>query len=243
MVTGAGAGIGRGIVSALLDQGAEVVAVDKDAAALTAAFADVPAVKSLASDLGTADAQELASEIEHAAGGPIELIVQNAGVATDRSYMATEPAEFDSVFTVNVRTPWFLTRALLRPLVEAERPGGVIFVSSLHADVVRLQPDYSSSKAAIRMLVKELAYELSPYRIRVNAVTPGAIESASVVVDEAVAEYASQLIPLGRIGQPQDVARVIVALLSDELGGYVTGTNVVVDGGLGLHSWAMDPRP
>jgi NAD(P)-dependent dehydrogenase (short-subunit alcohol dehydrogenase family) len=93
------------------------------------------------------------------------------------------------------------------------------------------------------MLVKELAQELGPSGIRVNAVSPGVVLSASVTRsgrDEEARDR--QLIPLQRIGQPEDVGRVVAMLLSDEWCGYVTGANVPVDGGLGLHSWSVDPR-
>jgi NAD(P)-dependent dehydrogenase (short-subunit alcohol dehydrogenase family) len=111
----------------------------------------------------------------------------------------------------------------------------------LHDHIVRTRPHYSASKAAIAMLVKELAYELATHRIRVNAISPGVIQSASVPVPTAAEqERTGRIIPLGRIGQGQDVAAMAAVLLSEEWSGYVTGVNVPVDGGLGLHTWSSD---
>jgi 3-oxoacyl-[acyl-carrier protein] reductase len=116
----------------------------------------------------------------------------------------------------------------------------VVFVSSLHDTFLALRPGYSTTKAAVAMLVRELAYELGRHRIRVNAVSPGSIRTKSnpIPVDEDPS--IARIIPVGRSGDPDDVAKLVVVLLSDAWAGYVTGVNLPVDGGLGLHSWLMD---
>jgi NAD(P)-dependent dehydrogenase (short-subunit alcohol dehydrogenase family) len=96
------------------------------------------------------------------------------------------------------------------------------------------------TKAAVSMLVRELASELAPHGIRVNAVSPGSVWTEPSEAPAEEVEYAARLIPIGRIGYPDDIARAAVFLLSDAWAGYITGANVPVDGGLALHSWTMD---
>jgi 3-oxoacyl-[acyl-carrier protein] reductase len=128
--------------------------------------------------------------------------------------------------------------------VSEGRDGAIVFVSSLHDSFVRTRPHYSASKAAVAMLVKELAHELAPHGIRVNAVSPGVVRSAHnhFATPEQEAS-ASEQVPLGRIGEPADVARVVAMLLSSEWSGYVTGVNIPVDGGLAVHSWSAGKGP
>ncbi len=128
-------------------------------------------------------------------------------------------------------------------MIDNQQPGSIVFVSSLHDTFIRTFPHYSSSKAAVSMLA-ESRRGVGPYRIRVNTVSPGVIRTHHVPapIDERDRERLRTLIPLGRVGDPVDVARIIVMLLDDEHAGYVTGTNVRVDGGLGLHSWSLDEQ-
>jgi NAD(P)-dependent dehydrogenase (short-subunit alcohol dehydrogenase family) len=237
VVTGAAHGIGRASAELLEQLGARVVAVDIDGEALESAFGDT-AVANVVADIG-GDGRALA-ELLSERYGPIELLVNNVGIETPRHFLELGESEFDKVFAVNLRGPWFLTRALADALIATGRRGSIVFVSSLHDTFIRTFPHYSTSKAAVAMLVKELASELGPHGIRVNAVSPGAIHSAHVPLptDEPELHRLRELIPLGHIGEPQQVARMIAVLLSDEWANYVTGANVRVDGGLGTHSWS-----
>jgi NAD(P)-dependent dehydrogenase (short-subunit alcohol dehydrogenase family) len=237
VVTGAAHGIGRGIAELLDQLGANVLAVDRDDRALNATFAasDItPWTADLAGDT-PALAQEITSS-----HGPVDLLVNNVGIETADRFLDLDERAFDLVFNANLRGPWFLTRQLARAMVAEDRPGAIVFVSSLHDSFVRGYPHYSASKAAIAMLVKELARELGPHGIRVNAVSPGAIASRHLPGDDAAAlQVSHSLVPLGRQGTPPDVARIVAVLLSDEWAGYVTGANVRVDGGLGVYSWSV----
>ena len=141
-------------------------------------------------------------------------------------------------FATNLRGPWFLTRQLVRALVAAGGPGAIVFVSSVHDEHVRMNPHYSASKAAIAMLVRELAYELGPHGVRVNAVSPGWIYTEEHV-DPKRADALTRRIPLGRAGVAEDVARIAVTLLGDGMA-YLTGARIPVDGGLSLHTWLAD---
>jgi NAD(P)-dependent dehydrogenase (short-subunit alcohol dehydrogenase family) len=239
VVTGAAHGIGRGVAARLVDCGADVVAVDTDVEALEATCAELGCV-AVAGDLGGSDPGGLADQVLAAAHGPVDLIVDNVGVNLPFGFLDLEPSDFDRAVRTNLRGPWFFTRRLVQALIDADRGGSVVFVSSLHDTVPALRPSYSATKAAVAMLVRELAYELGRHRIRVNAVSPGSIRTQSnpIPVDEDPS--IARLIAAGRSGDPDDVAKLVVVLLSDAWAGYVTGVNLPVDGGLGLHSWLMD---
>jgi NAD(P)-dependent dehydrogenase (short-subunit alcohol dehydrogenase family) len=219
--------------------GARVVAVDRDAAALEHNLTG-PAYVRCPGDLGSGEVSGLAEDLWRR-NGPIDLLVNNVGIDTPHRFGELGEEDFDRVFRTNLRGPWFFTKRLVEHMVAEGRRGAVVFVSSLHDTFIRRLPHYSASKAAASMLVKELAQELAPHGIRVNAVSPGVVQSDHVAPPgsrEEVEEIRS-IVPLGRMGAPEEVARMVAVLLSDEWAGYVTGANVRVDGGLGLHSWSV----
>jgi 3-oxoacyl-[acyl-carrier protein] reductase len=237
IVTGAARGIGRATAELLSTLGALVVAVDNDEHGLRATSGterSVPWVGDLADD----GVEQTAEDIwqRH---GPIRLLVNNVGIDSPQRFLDLGRPDFDRVFSTNLRGPWFFTRQIARRMVSEGVGGAIVFVSSLHDSAVRTLPHYSASKAAVAMLVKELAVELAPSGIRVNAVSPGRIRTGRIS-GAGRDEKLRRLVPLGRAGEPVEVARMIAVLLSDEWSGYVTGANVRVDGGLGLHSWSQD---
>jgi NAD(P)-dependent dehydrogenase (short-subunit alcohol dehydrogenase family) len=240
VVTGAARGIGRATSELLSSLGAHVVAVDNDETALAESFAGQNPV-AFVGDLAAAGPERLAADIweRH---GPIQLLVNNVGVQTPHRFPEIDPDEFDAVFGANLRGPWFFTREIAARLTASRLDGSIVFVSSLHDHVVSTIPHYSASKAAAAMLVRELASELAPSRIRVNAVSPGRIRTARVGEGSKDEASLGRFVPLGRPGEPIEVARMVAVLLSDEWSGYVTGANVPVDGGLGLHSWSVEER-
>jgi NAD(P)-dependent dehydrogenase (short-subunit alcohol dehydrogenase family) len=238
VVTAAGRGIGRGIASRLIDQGARVVTIDNEAETL-----DAPSDLYIPrrGDMAAGDVAELAEAVwsEH---GPVDLLVNNVGIDTPHRFTELDEETFDRVWRTNLRGPWFFTKRLVEHMIDEQRGGAIVFISSLHESFIRTLPHYSTSKAALSMLVRELAQELAHHGIRVNSVSPGVVESGHVRAPSTPEEQAEieRIVPLGRIGQPDDVARMTAVLLSDEWSGYVTGANVRVDGGLGLHSWSVD---
>jgi 3-oxoacyl-[acyl-carrier protein] reductase len=236
VVTGGAQGIGRGIAELLSELGAHVVAIDIDESALSSAFGGTP-VTTWPGDLAASGMDALAEAIWDA-HGPVELMVNNVGIDTPQTFRQLTPADFDQVFATNLRGPLFFTRRLALRLIEAQMPGAIVFISSLHDTLIRGLPHYSTSKAAVAMLVRELAQDLGPAGIRVNSISPGIVQSRHVPDDPSAGRPVP--IPLGRIGQPADVARMTAVLLSDEWSGYVTGSNVRVDGGLGVHSFSFD---
>jgi 3-oxoacyl-[acyl-carrier protein] reductase len=137
---------------------------------------------------------------------------------------------------VNVDAGFHLARDLARHLIAAREPGSFLMLTSLHANTPRNLPHYSTAKAALTMLVRELAKTLGRFGIRVNALVPGAIAAGGFVADPSLARH----IPLGRLGRSEDLAPMALALLSNRVSAYVTGAAIVVDGGLSLTNW-FDP--
>ena len=234
VVTGAASGIGHAIAYRLARAGARVVAVDKDKERLTEAF-DNPRFRGL--DCTPVYGDLACPDITLLADGPIELIVNNVGMCTGKGWFDTSEEDVRLVFQTNLFGPWFFTRRLAERLIEVGRPGSILFVSSLHDHVPVRRPQYSTSKAGVTMLVRELALELAP-RIRVNAVSPGWIKTnTEIQAEQQSSTRDASFVPMGRPGQPDDVAKLAVVLLSDADSGYVTGVNLPVDGGLARHTW------
>ena len=246
VVTGAARGIGEAIARWLITAGADVTVVDKDQQSLKLAFGAEPC-QIIEGDLASADVTGLADDLTRQ--GPVELIVNNVGVSTRHGFLDIGLSEFDQVLQTNLRGPWFFTRQLVDAFLESQRHearrrrhrrGSILFISSLHDRFVAGQAHYSASKAAVAMLSRELAKQLAPHRIRVNAISPGWIRTAEDTNTREQIEKHARLwprIPLGLAGVPADVARVAIFLLSDAWAGYITGQNIAVDGGLSLHSF------
>jgi NAD(P)-dependent dehydrogenase (short-subunit alcohol dehydrogenase family) len=235
LVTGAASGIGRGIATALAAEGARLVLSDLDAERGASLAAELEATF-IAADLAQRDAPARLFAEAEAALGTVTVLVHCACPPRreDQTAMAVSEADFDRMLDVNVRAGFWLARAAAARMRERGVRGKILFTTSLHAATPRNLPHYSASKAAQTMLVKELARALGPDGIRVNAIAPGAIPGGGFAANVAALEA---MIPLGRCGTPADIAGMALALLSDRFSAYVTGTTVIVDGGLALHNW------
>ncbi|HET7670712.1 MAG TPA: SDR family oxidoreductase [Burkholderiales bacterium] len=225
LVTGAARGIGKGMVAALREEGAQVLGADIEEA-------DVRC------DLSTADgarwlADEAIRKLEK-----VSLFVHCASPRRQENQhvLAVTEAQWREMINVNVDAAFVLCQTLGRHMVEKKIRGRILLTTSLHAETPRNLPHYSASKAAETMLVKEFAKALGPHGIRVNAVAPGAIPGGGFNAPPGLVEK----IPLQRFGTPADVAAMAVAVLSERFGAYVTGATIVVDGGIALHNW-IDP--
>ena len=153
--------------------------------------------------------------------------------------MTVSDATWDAMHEVNLRSGFALGRGLARHMIARKIGGRMLYLTSLHAGTPRNLPHYSTAKAGMAMLVKELAKALGAHGIRVNALTPGAVAAGGF---KPGADLAAK-IPLGRLATADDIAATGVALLSERYAGYVTGADIVVDGGLSLHNWFAPEVP
>jgi NAD(P)-dependent dehydrogenase (short-subunit alcohol dehydrogenase family) len=245
VVTGGASGIGYAIAHRLARAGSKVIVVDVDEGKLEMARRsfehDRLEVVPVLGDLADRDTAGLADDLlaDH---GTIPLIVNNVGMCTGDGFYGTGADDFDLVFATNLRGPWFFTRRLTQELVRRRELGSVLFISSLHDQFVVYRPQYSASKAGVSQLVRELAALLAPHGIRVNAISPGWIDTAGTQRTRRRRLDANEVVPLGRGGTPDDVAKAAMFLLDETRSGYITGANLPVDGGLALHTWHPYPR-
>jgi 3-oxoacyl-[acyl-carrier protein] reductase len=243
LVTGAASGIGRAIAAALAAEGSRVVLADIDGekgeAAARAIAAGGGDARFIAADLAAPQGAERLWEMARTALGRVSLLVHSASPKRHESdtVLAVEDDVFERMLTVNLRAGWALGRRAAEHMVAEKIAGRMLFITSLHAESPRNLPHYSASKAGLTMLVKELARALGPHGIRVNALAPGAVGGGGFVAKPELAKA----IALGRIATAEDIAPMAVALLADRFARYVTGTTVVVDGGLALHNWIAPP--
>jgi 3-oxoacyl-[acyl-carrier protein] reductase len=236
LVTGASRGIGRATAQALAAAGARIIvhygSAAREAEALVAEIrAAGGKADAVGADLGAPDgAHKLATEVRKLVGERLDILVANAGIATAASIEDQTVEEFDRMFAVNVRAPFFLVQQLLPLLGEGS---SVVLLSSLAARAsVGLLPAYAATKGAIDTLVKHFAALLGPRGIRVNAVAPGVIDtemSKFARTDEGRA-FTLGMQALQRIGHADDVADV-VAFLASDASRWVTGDTIQVGGG------------
>src|SRR6266545_5443481 len=208
IVTGAAHGIGLAVARRVGASGLTVAAVDVDGGALRDAPLPDGAVR-LVKDLSE-DPVPWVQEVIDEHGVP-SVLVNNVGVMDGRSFLELPMAIVEQNVRTTLLGTWALTRAVTVPMVERHVSGSVVFNLSLHTTRVRMCPDYSVCKAALRMLVNELSAELGPYGIRVNAVSPGAVDTWSDRVPDAEEHLArsAAAVPLRRLGEPDDVAKAV----------------------------------
>ncbi|WP_420971251.1 SDR family NAD(P)-dependent oxidoreductase [Bradyrhizobium sp. B120] len=243
LVTGAGNGIGRAIAQALVGEGVRTVFADLHEDRVMAAIKAAPRPELAVHWVGDL-AQRAACDalLAHAQAtvGQVTHFVHSASPPRREAdhAMAVDEETWRQMHAVNLDAGFHLSRELARKLIAAKRPGSFLLLTSLHAGTPRNLPHYSTAKAGMAMLVKELAKSWGRYGIRVNALVPGAIAAGGFVADPALAKH----IPLGRLGQADDLAPMALAVLSHRLSSYVTGASIVVDGGLSLTNWFAPPE-
>ncbi len=238
VVTGSASNIGRAIACALSREGASVFLADINPEGNAATAALIAAAGSIAETL-TVDlsARDGWQQIITALGDRTPHMLVHAASPARREAdhaMAVGEDVWDQMIDTNLRTGFFLARAIAGKMIAASIKGRIAFITSLHANTPRNLPHYAASKAGQTMVMKELARALGPKGIRVNAIAPGAIPGGGF---NAGAYDWGGKIPLGRLGTADDIAAMTVALLSDRFSGYVTGTTIDVDGGLSLFNW------
>lgn len=218
LVTGAAQGIGRAIARAIEAEGGKVFAVDREDFDLSLPGSALSLVKTAIGKL------KKISILVHAASPP-RIESQTAVQVTEK--------EWREMLEVQLNAGFLIAQALGKHMRGKKIRGRMLFVTSLHAESPRNLPHYSAAKAGQTMVMKELARALGPAGIRVNAIAPGAIPGAGFKGSPGLAEK----IALKRLGKPEDIAPMAVAILSEKYGAYVTGVTVVVDGGLALYNW------
>lgn len=244
IVTGAAKGIGRSITTACRARDWAVTAVDIDAGALADAHGADDGIVCVHGSVHANDVGGVIGKLERH-GGRYSALVNNVGISSQLHWDELTRPVLDRAMATNVVGPWILTQWWSERLITTRAPGSAVFITSLHTQHVRLFPDYSMTKAAVSMLLREAAIALAPHQIRVNGVQPGAINTwrPETTPPSARDLQSEALIPLGRLGRPHDVALAVVHLLDPEQSGYVTGTELRVDGGLQLHNWLCDLPP
>jgi 3-oxoacyl-[acyl-carrier protein] reductase len=242
IVTGGSRGIGRAIVKALAAEGARVALVyrgSKEAAdaavqEITQAGGTAAAFQVDVTDLNAV--QECVGAVEKQ-WGPVNVLVNNAGIIHDDLFVRLEPEDWNKVLATNLGGTYNFCRAVAYAMMR-QRRGRIINVSSVAAEHVNMgQTNYAASKGAINAFTRALAVELASRNVTVNAIAPGFIETdmSAAVRNKAGDLIEKKYIPMKRIGKPEEIARVAVFLASDDAA-YVTGQVLTVDGGLSLGS-------
>jgi len=242
LVTGAGNGIGRAIALGLVGEGVRTLFADVSAERVGAAVA-ASKTPDLAlpwvGDLAGLDGCDELLAATNAELGEVTHFVHSASPPRREAdhALAVDRKTWQEMHAVNLDAGFHLAREIAKRLIAAKRSGSFLFLTSLHAGTPRNLPHYSTAKAGMAMLVKELAKTFGPHGIRVNALVPGAIAAGGFIADASLARH----IPLGRLGEANDLVPVALTVLSNKLSGYVTGAAFVVDGGLSLTNWFEAP--
>lgn len=236
VITGGSRGIGRAIAMRLSAEGAKVAICGRNLAAAEEVVAEIEATGAT----GMAVAADVSRESEadaliHASikrFGRLDILVNNAGITRDGLLVRMKEEDWDTVLDVNLKGAFFTTRAALRPMLRA-RGGRIVNISSIAGTMgIAGQANYSAAKAGLIGFTKAVAKEVASRSITVNAVAPGFIETemTAVLSEDRKKIYLSQ-IPLGRFGDPTEVA-ALVSFLVSEAAGYITGQVITIDGGL-----------
>jgi 3-oxoacyl-[acyl-carrier protein] reductase len=239
LVTGGSRGIGRSIVKALAAEGAKVAFVYRgNQQAAESLVQEVQAASGTAKAYQcdvtkTEDAQKVAEAVEKDLGS-VNILVNNAGIIHDDLFVRLEPEKWNAVIQTNLGGTYNFCRAVAYSMMKA-RKGRIINISSVAAEHTNPgQTNYAASKGAINAFTRALAVELASRGVTVNAIAPGFIETdMSEAVRNKAGDLIKKMIPMRRLGQPDDIAKAAVFLASDDAS-YLTGQVLTVDGGLSL---------
>jgi len=237
LITGAARGIGLEIALAFAAEGAAVAVADlsqQDSAAAAEQIAAKTGAKAIGLGLDVSKEADCDRAVEATiqAFGRVDILVNNAGITKDNLVLRMKEADFDSVISVNLKGSFLMAKAAARTMLKA-RAGRIINISSVVGQSGQAgQANYSASKAGLIGLTKSLAREFAPRQVLVNAVAPGFIRTRMTedLKDEAKAKI-SEMIPLGRMGEPGEVAKAALFLAGDD-SAYITGQVLAVNGGL-----------
>jgi glucose 1-dehydrogenase len=238
IVTGAARGIGLACAARFIAEGARVVLADIDERGAAEAKRLGEAARFVRCDVGEAkEAANLIAETAKAFGG-IDVLVNNAGIVHGADFLDLKEVDFDRVLRVNLKGAFLVGQLAAKKMVEqvkaGKRPGAIVNMASINSTVaIANQLPYSVSKGGLLQLTRAMALALASHGIRVNAIGPGSIMTeilAAVATDAEAKRRILSRTPLGRIGEPEEVASVAAFLVSDEAS-YITGEIIYVDGG------------
>jgi NAD(P)-dependent dehydrogenase (short-subunit alcohol dehydrogenase family) len=239
IVTGGGSGIGRAIALAFAREGASVAVCGRDRKKLDHVAADIGAgttqgkCLAVVADVSIAKQVELAVRMAVERFGRLTTVVNNAGVLIAGTAESLSDDEWEHTFNVNVRGPWLMARAVL-PHLRAAGGGSIINIGSvLSLEGARNRVAYSASKGAVLAMTRSMALDQAAEKIRVNCICPGMVETEMIAqfnADENARRQRLAMHPIGRFGQPEDIAGLAVFLASDE-SSWITGAAFPVDGG------------
>jgi NAD(P)-dependent dehydrogenase (short-subunit alcohol dehydrogenase family) len=249
VVTGGGGGIGRATAVSFANAGARVAAIDRDERGLEATQADLRKLGDghlvTRCDTTSAESVTAASEAIEKSLGPCNVLVNTAAILRPGALDTLSLAEWNSVLAVNL-TGYFLCAQTFGRQMRAHRRGSLVHIASIAGSNAQGQSGaYSVSKAGVIMLSRQLANEWGPHGIRSNVVSPGMVitpMSQAFYDTPGVTERRSAVVPMRRVGMPQDMADVILFLASDRAS-YVNGDEIMVDGGYANMLMNLVPRP
>jgi glucose 1-dehydrogenase len=240
LVTGSSSGIGEAIALRFAREGADVAVHyhhGGDEARRVAADIEKLGRTSVAlgANVGVAAEAESLVRDAHAALGRLDILVNNAGVEIREPFIEVSEPHYDLVLGVNLKGAFFAAQAAAKLMIDAGRGGRIVNVSSIHEDIAFLDyATYSASKGGMRMLTRTICQELAPHGVTVNDIAPGAIATPinrRTLGTDDLLRALREVIPSGRLGEPEEVAGVAVFLASDEAA-YVTGSTYYIDGGM-----------
>lgn len=236
LVTGGTSGIGLAAARLFHEEGAHVIVTGSNPRTLEVARAELAGVAEvIASDAGDgAQVRALFEQIARDHGG-LDVLFLNAGIVSSAPIIAMEERVFDDIFRINVKGPWLALRSAI-PLL---RPGGAVVINTSMTNKIGMVGGsaYAASKAALRSLVRTAAAELAEQKVRVNAVSPGPTDSGIIAKGAtpaevtAIEQHLASLIPMRRMGRPEEIARAALFLASSD-SSFMTGEELVVDGGM-----------
>jgi L-rhamnose 1-dehydrogenase len=242
IVTGATRGIGRAIAVRLGQEGAciAVVGRDEDKGGETVRLIEAAGSQALFVRADVSDGAQVQAMVDAVVQrwGRVDILVNNAAICPFMGFLEMPESVWEQVLDVNLKGYFLCSQAVAREMVAQGIKGRIIAVSSISAEFGgSQQAHYCASKAGINLLIKSMAISLGPYGITCNAVLPGTVETdinRDVLADPLVRDYWSQRAPLGRIGQPEDVAGPVLFFASDD-SAWCTGSLLVVDGGTSVN--------
>ena len=236
LVTGAGVGIGFEIVFLLASKGYKVMLNDLDEAVTTKACEKINATfpqscKGISGDVS--DIRFIEQMVQHTveAFGAIDVAVANAGITVFGDFLSYKETDFHKVMQLNLAGSFFLAQQVSLQMIKQKTGGSLLFMSSVTGHQAHKNlAAYGMSKAALEMLAKTLVVELSPYKISVNAVAPGATMTERTASEEGYEKTWSEITPMGRPAYPKDIAEAVGFLVSPAAR-HITGQSLVIDGG------------